>query len=162
MEFKAILAAIKKYWLSLWSSSNTLYKIIDFKDKGQLTIRCKTSHSCFHIMLADIAFDLKILWGLHPVQACRLGVKYATQPYISTIINQQLTKTEPQSLGRFHLLYQERHGKIRYIDRKTNQTFIMAPEDIIDSNKIIKQFNSEQAFFIGLQAGLRQHRSKLK
>ena len=55
--------------------------------------------------------------------------------------------------GCYSLCYQNRNGKLCFIHNITNEQFIMDAYDIAFCEELIAEFDSTQAFYIGLLAG---------
>jgi len=148
-------------------SKFVFYKIIDMnQNKNDVyIIQCVNSKSIFESHLSEIVFDTDILYGLHPLQACFIGIEYAkfiksnmldpkSQIKKINVMNKQVI----HNYGILKLKYQDRKGDICFINSCTNEEDIMSPKDIAFTDNIIKKFHAEQAFFIGICAGQKIHK----
>lgn len=140
-----------------------LYKIVDSYSKGQVEyfkMQCINTKAIFDAIIQDIIFDEDILYGLHPIQGCYIGIEYE-----KTIkFKSSNTEVKPRSLfskysasryGNNHLLYQNRNGLLGFESKITGEQFLMDPRDIALSKSLIEEFDTVQAFCIGVLAGLK-------
>lgn len=139
------------------------YKIIDSHAEGKFAIHCINTSAIFYSSIENIASDPDILHGLHPAQACFIGIEYASylkKPDSSMAAQNQKSKLNKFSMCRYgenHYLYHDRNGDIFFTNRNTNENFIMCPRDIASSEDLIVEFDAAQAFYIGLLAGLKKN-----
>jgi len=139
-------------------SNYIFYKIVDLND-GVFALQCINTSALFYAKITDIIYDTDILYRLHPIQSCFIGIEYAN--YIKSHnpdLNISNKKMEPYSLSRYgcyNLSYQNRNGDLIFINNNTNEQFIMDPRDIALCEELITEFDATQAFYIGLSAGLK-------
>lgn len=173
MEFvKRVISNLKRIQ-SLFKENNTIsksiiYKIIDQDENNIDTyiMQCINSKAIFQAHITEIIFDTDILYGLHPLQSCFIGIEY-TQYIKSNKLDTStyLKKINIQTLQAAHgyetlkVKYQDRKGNICFINSCSNEEDIMSPKEIAFSDKIIGKFNSAQAFFIGMCAGQKLNNS---
>lgn len=138
------------------------YKIVNFIEKNnQYVLQCINTKAIFYYEITDLIFDLDILYGLHPIQACYVGMEYAnfvktTQSIISqSKLPHHFEKYSAYRYGAYCLAYQNREGKICFSHQETNKKFIMYPQDIASSKELISEFDAAQAFHIGYMAALK-------
>lgn len=143
-------------------SSYIFYKIVDSVENEEYTLQCINTNAIFHANIYDMVFDLDILHGLHPIQACYIGIEYAkyikrfVPPLeIKKIHNNNITKYSVSRYGCYHLCYQNRNGDLAFTNIMTDEEFIMDSRDIALSEELIGEFDSAQAFYIGLTAGIK-------
>ena len=158
---------VKRIFFSIYDNSISkfvFYKIIDINENELYVLQCVNSKSIFQANISEIIFDTDILYGLHPIQSCFIGMEYAKylknntpngKPYLKNI--DAIKNRSPYNYGSLKLKYQNRKKDFCYIDCNTNEEFIMSPKDIAFSDHIINKFHSEQAFYIGVCAGLNIH-----
>lgn len=136
------------------------YKIVDFTSE-EFVLQCINTKAIFCLKITEIVFDIDILHGLHPTQACYIGMEYSKhlkKTDIPTSLKNKNHKLEPHSAfryGKYNLRYQNRNGDLCFTCEKTNQEFIMDPRDIALSEALIAEFDAAQAFYIGLLVGLK-------
>lgn len=143
-----------------------LYKIVDYEYKNKTEyykIQCINTKAIIQLTVEEIAFDLTILHGLHPVQGCFVGIEYSkiiktmdnniTKKYISS--QNLLNKYSVKRYGNNDLEYQDRSGRLGFRHSITNETFLMDPRDIALSRDLIEEFDAAQAFCIGVLAGFK-------
>jgi hypothetical protein len=141
------------------------YKIVDsyFADNTEyFKIQCINTAAVFSSTTFDIVFDSDLLLGLHPSQSCYIGIEYAKllsseNHFESQRLNPE-TKLErflAPRYGKFAIYCQDRSGDINFFQKNDNQFFYMDPRDIALSRDLICNFDAGQAFYIGLQAGLK-------
>lgn len=139
------------------------YKIVDFlEERDEYVLQCINTKALFNSKIADLVFDIDILYGLHPIQSCFIGIEYVK--YLKKTgdppkcKSKQQKKIENHSIcryGEYHFHYQDREGNVCFISKKTNQKLIMDPRDIALSENLIREFDAAQAFHIGFMAGLK-------
>jgi hypothetical protein len=56
--------------------------------------------------------------------------------------------------GRYKILYHHRDGSISYTDCRDQREFTEYPQSILNNSHIINNFDSTQACYIGMLAGL--------
>lgn len=143
-------------------SDYIFYKIVDSFEKGEYALQCINTNAIFHSNISDIVFDLDILYGLHPIQACYIGIEYAK--YIKNhkplkndtkVQSYKINQYSVHRYGKYIISYQNRQGKINFCNTLTNQESLMDPRDIALSPELIDEFDSAQAFYIGLYAGFK-------
>ena len=136
------------------------YKIVDFKeDTEEYVLQCINTKACFNLKLITLVFDIDILYGLHPVQSCYLGIecgknttKFSDAPDMQTKLQKKLESYPTQRYGEYELIYKNREKNLCFIN-KVQEEFIMDPRDIALSAELISEFDAAQAFFIGYEAG---------
>ena len=163
--FKRLLPKIIIRFFSLNNISKfVLYKIVDVTNKNIFILQCVNYKTIFQADIAEIIYNKDILYGLHPLQSCFIGIEYAkylkinqtvTTPHIKDI--NSVNKQYVHEYGLLKLKYQNRRGQICYINSGTNEEIIMYPKDIAFSDNIIGNFHAEEAFYIGVCAGLKIH-----
>lgn len=134
------------------------YKIVDSIECNQFALQCINTTTVFQISIVDLVYDIDILHGLHPVQACFVGIEYAKilkENQKSRGKNHSHSSSSTYRYGRYCLKYQDRYGNIAFIDAVTQKDFLMDPRDIALSKELIKEFDAAQAFYIGLCTGLK-------
>jgi hypothetical protein len=138
------------------------YKIVDSFVDDDYMLQCINTSALFRSKIADIVFDIDILYGLHPIQACYVGLAYAKyikqitrEVEIKKIEQNDCTKYSTSRYGKYHLLYQNRSGELSFINVITNDYFIMDARDIALTEELISEFDASQAFYIGLIAGMK-------
>ena len=141
-------------------SRDILYKIVDKNDKNDYLLQCVNSKSIFQADINEIVFDNDILYGLHPLQSCFIGIEYARHLKNFNLKKDRkeiayFNRSIARDYGSLELKYQNRRGDICYIDSHTKEEFVMNPKEIAFSDEIIERFHAYQAFYIGLCAGLK-------
>ncbi|MCD6040294.1 MAG: hypothetical protein K0S27_1694 [Gammaproteobacteria bacterium] len=140
------------------------YKIVDSShEKEKLILQCVKTRAFFNSSILEIVSDKSILHGLHPVQACFIGIEYASSCKKSNFSlgaachNKKIRsdKYEYCRYGTYKICYQDRTGNVCFSDRKTNEVFLMDPQDIALSEELIQEFDAAQAFYIGVFTGLK-------
>jgi len=149
-------------------SKYIFYKIVDyFKEDNAYLLQCINTKATFRLTLTELVFDIDILYGLHPIQACYIGLEYSK---LMQNNNQPQTKKQKDKIkassvcryGEYKLCFQNRKGDMCFFSRKTHKEFIMDPLEIARAEELINQFDAAQTFYIGLLAGLKlkMHREK--
>jgi len=142
-------------------SEYIFYKIVD-QEKNEYALQCINTTAVVYSKIEDIVFDIDILHGLHPIQACYVGIEYAKflekNEAPIALKNRQKSKLDKCSVfryGRYELCSQNRKGDVLFFDRTNEESFLMDPRDIALSEEIIQEFDAAQAFHLGLLAGLK-------
>ena len=142
-------------------SNYIFYKIVD-QQKDEYALQCINTKAVVYSKIEDIVFDIDILHGLHPIQACYVGIEYAKflekNDAPIELKDRQKNKLDKCSVfryGRYELRYQNRKGNVLFVDCVSEENFLMDPRDVALSEEIIQEFDSAQAFYIGLLAGLK-------
>jgi hypothetical protein len=165
--FTGLLSIITKKNLSeeAVSSEFIFYKIVHFNDKqNKYMLQCFNTKATFLAKITDIISDEDILFSLHPIQACYIGIEYVAwlkQNNIDTkICNYQPKKISNYSSSRYGTLclhYEDRKKNVCFKNLKTGEEFIMDPRDIALSEHLIREFDAIQAFYVGVLAGLKMN-----
>ena len=134
-------------------------------EKKYYILQCVNSKSIFQASISEIIFDTDILFCLHPLQSCFIGIEYTRYLKNNPLKFNHFMKNEgstsrniKHNYGVLKLRYQDRKGNLCYININTNEEFIMDPKEIAFTDNIITKFHAEQAFYIGICAGLKIHR----
>ena len=141
------------------------YKIVNSyvneHDETYYQLHCINTKAVFDVSIKDMIFDSSILCGLHPIQACYIGIEYAKE--LKKNIHTETPDDRKPSLkqtatcryGKYNLLFQDRKGNLGFIERNTSKAYVMDPRDVALSKELIEEFDSAQAFYIGLTSGLK-------
>lgn len=139
-------------------SKYVFYKIVDTDCECGYILQCINTKSHFNVSISDLVFDLDLLYRLHPVQACYIGLQYAfyikKHEQTSKITTYKKNNSSVFEYGVLKIQYQIRNGDICYINTTTLDEFIMSPREIAYEENLIDKFHAEHAFYIGFQAGL--------
>lgn len=136
------------------------YKIVDnyYKERDFFCkIQCINTHAVFDIKMIDIVFDADILEGLHPIQSCYIGIEYA-QHESNNIEgaykhSNNMMACMVNRYGKYKIHMMNRGGKITVLENENKIEYLMDPRDIVLTKDLIKEFDSTQAFYIGMWAG---------
>lgn len=164
---KMVLALISRSTRKRFISNNfILYKIVDAYSKEEeeyYKIQCINTKAVFDMTLQAIVFDVDILYGLHPVQGCFIGIEYATNMKNLDVHEKPKTifsKYSACRYGKNNLLYQNRKGLLGFECKQTGEQFVQEPRDIALSKACIEEFDAVQAFCIGVLAGIKISNTK--
>lgn len=133
------------------------YKIVDFR-KGKYIVQCVNTKSTFQTSISDIIFDLDILYSLHPLQSCYIGIEFAfylKKNNLDVSKYQKRIKKAHHDYGIYRIKYQDRKGDYCYVDLLSYEENVEDPREIAFSEIKISKFSAEEAFYIGLNAGLK-------
>lgn len=161
----AILKHIKKSISKNISFNNYYYKIVDNLDEYTFKIQCKNSKSVFNADITEIVYKLDILFNLSSIQACYIGLKYAKYSVFSgkNIYDKYCLENTcfvANKFEKFFLKCQDRKGMFCYVNLSTHEEYISEPIEMILNDKLISNFNSEQAFYLGYCSGLKIYRKR--
>ncbi|PJE14245.1 hypothetical protein [Legionella sp.] len=166
-----VMQGISKKLLKIFNNGNQnknesiLYRIVDsYNHNGEEGFKVQriNTKAVFPILLQEIVLDLDILYGLHPIQSCFVGIEYSKTSLTTRNFNflAQSTKKIMKNLyavnryGNNKLLYQDREGNLGF-KSKDKDDVLMDPRDIVLSQSLIEEFDADQAFCIGILAGIR-------
>ncbi len=140
---------------------NILYRVVEVsEDFHLLAVHRINTKAIIKMTIQELVYDKDILYGLHPYQACFVGLQYAE------IIKAKTSNLAPDTITSLYDYCQTRYGKYQIIEQTrnkdiifqntiTNQIHTMEPRDVALSEEIISEFDAIQSFYIGLLAGLR-------
>lgn len=135
------------------------YKIIDYDEqKSKYRLQCINTSATFQASLFEILDDDSIIKGLHPVQACYVGLQYADSNRIYPLQKSSLSMDQKR-YGRFCIKSQDRNNNICIYDEIKEIEFTMDPRDIALSEPILIGLDAIHSFFIGIFAGLKKDRA---
>jgi hypothetical protein len=136
------------------------YKIVDFDvNSNEYIFQCINTHAVFRYNILEIVDDIDILYGLHPNQACFIGIEYANyfnnQKKLLKINKKcKYHEYDVPRYGKYSLQGQDRKGNILFIEIANNIEFLMNPCEIALSETLIQEFDAAQAFYIGFFTGI--------
>ena len=124
--------------------------------KRSFTIYFQGTRTTINLTLEEVIARSHIIQGLPPKEACILGICYGRllkQKIIKSAENIEfLLKNER---GKYKIIYQDhRSEKLCYVDQKTKKEFQEHPIILAKANPIIADFDSSQACYIGILAGI--------
>lgn len=148
-----LFSRMVKSWIKRSTSDGKsefiFYKIVDSSKEGKrYLMQCLNTYGMFYSNLNEIAADPNILYGLHPVQACYIGIEYVMQLKLERFVPELRSR-----YGLYQLLYLDRKNNIGFLNKRTLEEFSMPVEKIVFSDLIIGEFDAIEAFYIGLIAG---------
>lgn len=145
------------------ASDFIFYKIVNFNDKtNKYALQCINTKAIFHLNIKEIILDADILYGLHPVQSCFVGIEHAIEiknkPNASINYGHKIKPYTVNRYGTYNLIYQDREKNLCFEDVYSKKTFSQDAIDIALTEHIISKFDAIQAFYVGLQAGLKMNK----
>lgn len=166
-----VMGLLSEVFLNFFKNNDTdgklnyiFYKIVDsiFENgKEYYKIQCINTKAIFCSKIGDIVFDTDILYSLHPIQACYIGIEYAkffkNDNEFGSNHNQKQKNNRylMQRYGKYNLQFLDRKKNLSFVNSKTNKTFLIDPRDVVLSKNLIEEFDASQSFYIGLNAGLK-------
>lgn len=142
-----------------------LYKIVDSYLKSGVEyfkMQCINTKAVFDVLLQDIVSDADLLYGLHPIQGCYVGIEYAkvfkteaSGTKSQTRSSMIFSRYSSNRYGNKQLVYQKRDGLLGFECKISGEQSIMDPRDIALTKELIGEFDAVQAFCIGVLAGLK-------
>ncbi len=157
---KFILSFLKKK-KNINKNKHIFYKIVDNVREHNFILQCINKESAFYASLSEIIFDRDILCGLHPIQACYIGIEYSKHISDSSLLVIP-KKNQPQKhhhfehrYGKYSIKFQDRDGIVCFINQLNDEELFMDARDIALSKEYIEEFDATQAFHIGILAGLK-------
>lgn len=141
-------------------SNYILYRIIDYVPKREeYILQCINKKAVFYSKLAEIISDIDILYGLHPIQACYIGIRcseYLRKTKTNILAKNSVRNSREYEVcryGRYFICSEDRKRNIYFTDHDTHEKFLMDPCDISVIKNLIQEFDATHAFHIGLLAG---------
>lgn len=138
-----------------------LYKISSIDAENQTAILHVNFKNIFFTQtFSEIISNVEIIEGLSPQQACWLGVYYgrALKTALDGKKNLRNIKKPDYLLqhkqGCYKIISENRDGNITCIHVKTKQTLTSHPLCIAEDGTFIKNFDANQACYIGILAGI--------
>ena len=114
---------------------------------------------------AEAINDRIIIENIAPWEACWLGGHFGRALRATQEGRNSLKKAKKMCFllttkgGRYRVVFENRTGEIGYIDTKTGQEFVEHPLTIATNEFVINRFNSGQACYIGILAGIRMEKA---
>lgn len=106
-------------------SSYVFYRIVDFTTESETyALQCVNTKAVFHSKIEQIVCDTDILYNLHPLQACFVGIEFAkflrkNENKLDNIGFKKNKANFPKSrYGSFDIRFLDRKGNIAFIDKK--------------------------------------------
>lgn len=108
--------------------------------------------------IVDIIGDANIVVNLPADQACLLGYYYGKLSHQTANRNFSHSRGDSFLLrftkGRLKIFSIDRNNMLTYVDTKSNKIYKESPLAMVQNQFLINQFDSSQACYIGIQAGL--------
>lgn len=137
------------------------YRLAEINHQSQeVILHMKNKGLFFKCSLSDAITNLTILNELSPLEASWLGGYYGRALRASMEHGTALKKAKNMTVllksprGLYRIAFQERSGEIGYCNQKTKEILIEHPITIATNEHIITRFDSSQACYIGILAGI--------
>lgn len=147
-----LFSFIKSILNSSDSKRRVVYKIIDTKEENLFVLQCMNSKSIFEANILEIVSKSDLLIGLHPLQACFIGIEYTKD----RSFKKHSIKMDRIPPGELSLTQQDRDGNIYFVDQSSEE-YVMKASELIFNDPLLSRFNPVHAFYIGLTAGAKIH-----
>lgn len=158
--FKSFCSGIRRL-VAIMFRRDPPYHIEEVSVKAQtILVRCRGTRTAFKITFESAISGSWLVPGLDSGQAAMLGGYYGRALRAATEGREVLKKVKNMSFllsnkrGRYKIVFQDRNGDIGYYDQKTRQEFVEHPLTIVSNDYIISEFDSSQACYIGILAGV--------
>jgi len=163
------MSTLKNIWLAVKNAYQDI-KTLDISairleeidiSKKIVVVRSRGARAVLKLSIAEAIADPSIVANLLSAQACWLGY-YAGLIYDPSEIHRQkqLLKSADSAFslkcnkGQYKIVSQDRKGEITYINITTHVVKSNHPIDIAQDNAIISNFDTSQACYIGILAGI--------
>ncbi len=163
---KNFLNKIRKYF---YRNKNTCRLIEIDLSQQEVKFQIKMKLPILKCSVSQAINELNLISHISPIEACYLGGHYGrilnASWYDNTIkknANKTMSFLLENNAGRYQILYKDRAGKIGFYDRKLQQEFIEYPLSIVSNENLVSLFNSSQACYIGILAGLQLEKLVLR
>jgi len=131
--------------------------------KRTIVIHCKGINAQIKFTLDEIISDPVILTNLSPTQASLIGYYYGK--YYTELIKDNnryiMNFSIDESPNKFNIIMLNRNGNLIYSNHENN-THTISPINAMRCINIITQFDSTQACYIGILAGINAHKKAIK
>jgi hypothetical protein len=125
-----------------------------------VAFQVKYSQNILQCSLSEAINDPGIIANLSSREACWLGGYYGRS--ITASEEARTARRNVQNMafllsakfGRYQINFQNRDGSVGYFDKKTQQSFVEQPITVVSDAYIIGQFDSTQACYMGILAGI--------
>ena len=141
-----------------------LVEEIDVKNNN-IVLRYRGSNAIIKTSFVSAISNEKVVNGLSPIHACWLGGYFGRTLRDFLEYNEALKELNSipfllkNSHGHYKIVFRNRSGEIGYINKKTNKEFVEHPLTVANNNYIISGFDSSQACYIGILAGISMERT---
>jgi hypothetical protein len=152
--------SVKEYRLEFLRYQRIRYHIVhNVPEDHKVVFACRLLRSTFTLALSEAVHDTKIILGLNSTQACWLGIQYGQGLHLTNTHEKRLNSTGysfklKKNLGRYQIRHVDRDGALCIIDRQTQRELIKDPREIAQSRHYIGEFDSVEACYIGILAGI--------
>lgn len=144
-------------------SSFIFYRIVRyFENENCFTMQCINTNVLFNIGISSLLFDFDILYSLHPVQACFVGIRAA--PFFCQNTEFRFNDggdwhQNCSRYGSYRILYLDRKSRVHFYDKKNSKEHVMNAAEIAGTRELISEFDSVQAYYLGYLSALGMLRS---
>lgn len=129
--------------------------------RKQVVIYCHGSRPTVYLPISDTVSDMSIISNLPPIQASWVGYFYG-KLYWETLVkggnhikmSKTFTLGLSHSKGRYKLIGSERNGDLSYVDTIDKKLLTENPAKMLMNKHLIQRFDSSQACYIGILAGI--------
>lgn len=140
-------------------SNYIFYKIVYYDDESRrFTIQCINTNTFFIVHISSLLCDLDILYSLHPIQACFVGIEavyyFKTKTDNSSVGKGFERYQNASRYGSCQMLYLDRKSKVHFYDKRQEMEYAMDAVEIAASRELIQEFDSIQAYYIGYLSAL--------
>lgn len=129
--------------------------------KQEVKFQVKMKLPILKCSISEAINELNLVSHITAIEACYLGGHYGRLISASwyggntvRTVDKTMSFLMTNDAGRYQILYKDRSGNIGYYDRKLQKEFIESPFLIVKNEKLVSLFNSSQACYIGILAGL--------
>lgn len=170
---KRLLNRLDLFWQQISKifkfSSTYVYVLEELNLNTQaVVLRCKNVRTVLKTDCKTIISDSSLIAGLSPIHCAFIGGSFGRALRTSIQSNTAWKKKNEMSFllqdnnGRYRIISEKRSGEIGYIDKKTKQIFVEDPLTIVNTDHIISRFDSSQACYLGILAGIRIENTKIR
>ncbi len=155
---KDLFHSVKKYFENEVGTCRLLEINVS---KQEVKFQIKVKLPILKCSIEQAINELDLVDRLSPIEACYLGGHYGRAISENRSngkgdgnINKDISFFLKKSVGRCQILHQKRSGAIGYYDKKLKKEFLNFPLIIVNDDNLISRFNSSQACYIGILAGI--------
>jgi len=137
--------------------------------KQEVKFQIKMKLPILTCSIGEAINELNLVSHISTIEACYLGGHYGRiinagwyDDTIAKKANKAMSFLMKNNAGRYQILYKDRSGDICFYDRKLQKEFTKSPLSIANNENLISLFNSSQACYIGILAGLQFRKTALR
>lgn len=157
-----LVRTLKNLYQLIKGDSRFSYRLEEI-DAGsnKVIVCCRGLRTIIKTSLEEAICNSALISGLSPMESCILGGYFGRALKNSQHSSREISKKAgglsfllSNKKGQYCMAFQNRSGEVGYFDQKTKKEFLAHPLEIARNPSLISKFDSSQACYIGVLAGL--------